>query len=118
MQIMYLLCINEFKTNKLKFKTMKRKIDFIIMCVVLSWLICCGAIVANGQTVVKVDSLGNYTSVSKSVTSGSKAKLTGKSFTDKNGIKYPVYISVNGKLFYRKVAKSGNVYNVYLTISK
>lgn len=67
-----------------------------------------------GQKNVTVDKNGNYvsTSVAKTETTN---KLTGKYYIDSKGIKYPVYISSNNKLFYYKVsAKSGNTYKVYL----
>ena len=67
------------------------------------------------QTKVKVDASGNYTALTTSKT-GSKATATGKFFTDSKGVKYPVFKSVNGKMFYRKVSKSGNTYNVYITV--
>lgn len=70
----------------------------------------------SAQTKVKQDATGNYVAatVTKKAT-GSKATETGKFFTDSKGNKYPVFKSVNGKLFYKKTSKSGNVYNVYLT---
>ena len=71
---------------------------------------------AIGQKPVVVDKSGNYTSVAvKDTVAGNK--LTGKFFVDTKGIKYPVYESVNGKLFYYKTAKtSGNIYKVYIKV--
>jgi hypothetical protein len=96
-----------------------KKVNFTIMFFVCLWVLCVSAIVSNAQTSVKTDSTGNYIAISvKGQKTGSKAVATGKYFTDSKGVKYPVYKSVNGKLFYTRVSKSGNKYNVYLTISK
>ena len=65
------------------------------------------------QTKVTKDAAGNYVSVKRGDTSANKA--TGHTFTDAKGIVYPVYISVNGKLFYNKVSKAGNNYKVYIS---
>ncbi len=69
---------------------------------------------AASQTKVKQDASGNYTALTTTKT-GSKATATGKFFTDSKGVKYPVFKSERGKLFYRKTSKTGNVYNVYIT---
>ena len=81
---------------------------FFVLIFILSIL------AVNAQKKVALDSLGNYVSVSTGGTA-SKDKATGKFFTDTKGVKYPVRESVNGKLYYLKTAKSGNVYKVYLT---
>jgi len=66
----------------------------------------------NAQS-IKQDAAGNY--YQDSTKTKTSAKATGKMFTDKKGVKYPVMISKNGKLFYVKTAvKSGNTYNVYI----
>ena len=66
----------------------------------------------NAQS-IKQDAAGNY--YQDSTKTKTSAKATGKTFTDKKGVKYPVMISKNGKLFYVKTAaKSGIVYNVYI----
>lgn len=71
---------------------------------------------AIGQKPVVVDKSGNYVAVSVKDSSATN-KLTGKFFTDTKGVKYPVYESVNGKLFYYKTAKtSGNIYKVYIKV--
>lgn len=72
---------------------------------------------ATGQTKVKEDAQGNYTAITATKT-GSNTTETGKVFIDKKGIKYPVLLSKNGKLFYVRTSKSGNKYNVYLTETK
>jgi hypothetical protein len=66
------------------------------------------------QKVVK-DSTGNYTLVSNS-TVKKVDENTGKFFVDKNGNKYPILKSVNGKYYYWKKAKSGNLYKVYIIL--
>lgn len=69
-----------------------------------------------GQKNITIDKNGNY--VSASVTkSETTSKATGKFFIDSKGIKYPVYVSSNNKLFYYKVSKSGTTYKTYLKIN-
>jgi len=70
----------------------------------------------SAQTKVVQTKEGNYTAATVTKTSKSKSVETGKTFTDSKGVKYPVYKSVNGKLFYKRTSKKGNVYNVYLTL--
>lgn len=65
-----------------------------------------------GQKNVTVDKNGNYISTSTKKTTTNKP--TGKYFIDSNKVKYPVYVSSNGKLFYYKISKKGNTYKVYL----
>ncbi len=67
------------------------------------------------QTKVTKDAADNYVSVKRGDTTANKA--TGHTFTDAKGNVYPVYISVNHKLFYNKVSKSGNNYKVYITLN-
>jgi hypothetical protein len=95
-----------------------KKVNFAIIFFVCLWLLCViGNATAYGQTKVTQDKSGNYTAVTNTNNAkGSKAVLTGKYFTDSKSIKYPVYKSVNGKLFYIKTSKAGNKYNVYLTV--
>ena len=73
------------------------------------------AYTASAQTYTK-DAQGNYTQVKSDTTKGkTSAKPTGKTFTDLKGVRYPIFISKNGKLFYIRVAKtSGKPYNVYI----
>jgi hypothetical protein len=66
------------------------------------------------QKVVK-DSTGNYQLVSSSKEKKADEN-TGKFFVDKNGNKYPILKSVNGKFYYWKTAKSGNLYKVYIIL--
>lgn len=56
---------------------------------------------------------GNYTAI-KSGNVKEAAKTNGKTFTDTKGIVYPVYVSVNGKLFVIRTSKNGNQYKMYL----
>ena len=51
--------------------------------------------------IARKDSTGNYTVINKAQDSTS----TGKFITDKDGIKYPVYANVNGKLFYLRAGR-------------
>jgi hypothetical protein len=96
---------------------MKKKVTFLIFIVLVAYFICVGAICANGQTRVTTDKAVNYTAVTNTNNAkGSRAVLAGKTFTDSKGVKYPVWKSVNGKLFYRKTSKNGNIYNVYIQV--
>lgn len=67
---------------------------------------------AMAQTKVTKDAQGNYV-VAKRDTAGSN-KATGHTITDKQGISHPVFISVNGKLYYMRTSKAGNVYKSYI----
>lgn len=62
----------------------------------------------------KKDGSGNYVAVKRADTTANKA--TGHTFTDSKGKAYPVYISVNGKLFYYRTSKAGNVYKAYIKV--
>jgi hypothetical protein len=69
----------------------------------------------SAQTVRK-DSTGIYTSVSKIKVPD---KLTGDYYKDSKGVKYPVYVSANGKLYIIRVSKkSGNEYKSYLKLEQ
>lgn len=67
---------------------------------------------------VAVDKAGNYYTEKKTTASKVIATDTGKTFTDSKGVIYPVWLSVNGKLFVIKTSKAGNQYNYYLKIKK
>lgn len=68
---------------------------------------------AYSQNVVK-DKDGNFTAT-KSDTTKTSAKATGKTYTDSKGVKFPVMMSKNGLLFVIKTSKkTGNKYNFYL----
>lgn len=69
------------------------------------------------QKKVVVDSKGNYTLVQSAAKKTADVE-TGKFFIDKTGQKYPILKSVNNKLYYWKTSKSGNLYKVYITVSK
>lgn len=86
---------------------MKRIITIIAIAVVAT---------AHSQTRVIKDATGNYVASRKADTTGSKA--TGKSFTDSKGKSYPIYESVNGKLYYYRTSRSGNVYKAYIKIDQ
>lgn len=64
----------------------------------------------------RIDKDGNYVTVSTRDTSKTSYKATGKTFTDSKGKIYPVYISKNGKLFYVRTSKAGNIYHSYLKL--
>jgi len=67
----------------------------------------------SAQQQVKQNSDGNYVAVATK----SESKPTGKTFTDKDGKKYPVYITKTGKLFVMKRSKkTGKEYRAYLAI--
>ncbi len=74
------------------------------------FIVCC----AHAQLRVVKDANGNYVASRKADTTGSKP--TGKTFTDGKGKSYPLYESVNGKLYYYRTSRSGNVYKAYLKI--
>ncbi len=67
---------------------------------------------AHAQHAVK-DAQGNYHAVTRSTDTGAR-KPTGKTFTDSKGKSYPLYLSVNGKLYYMRTSRSGNVYKAYI----
>lgn len=67
---------------------------------------------AQAQTKVSKDAHGNYVVAKRDSLGGSKP--TGHTITDRKGIVYPVYQSVNGKLFYLRTSRNGNVYKVYI----
>lgn len=66
---------------------------------------------------VKVDSKGNYVATTNLRVDSSQAKETGKTYTDRGGKVYPVYISDKGKLFVEKISKTGNKYKMYLKLN-
>ena len=69
----------------------------------------------NAQTVQKTSD-GNYIAVVASKMA-EKPKDTGKTFTDQQGNKYPVFISAKGKLFVIRVSKNtGKEYRQYLKL--
>ncbi len=65
----------------------------------------------HAQTRVTKDAKGNFI-VAKRDTAANKA--TGQTITDRKGNVYPVYKSVNGKLYYMRTSKAGNVYKCYI----
>lgn len=66
------------------------------------------------QTKVKMSSDGNYVQVQG--TTASKDESTGKMFTASDGKQYPVFRSVNNKLYIVRTSKNGNQYKQYLKI--
>lgn len=74
------------------------------------------ACAVNAQKAVKLDSLGNYVSMSGVTKEKTVDETTGKFFIDTKGVKYPIMRSINNKLYYLKTAKSGNIYKVYIKL--
>jgi hypothetical protein len=72
-----------------------------------------GSLIGIKAQTVKQDANGNFYAI-KSNLDTTKAQSTGKTFTDTKGNVYPILISKNGKLFYMKTSKAGNVYKCYL----
>ena len=70
---------------------------------------------AFGQTKVTKDANGNYTQV-KAIRKASEDKPTGQTLTLSNGDTYPIYESVNGKFYIKRISKSGNEYKQYLKL--
>jgi hypothetical protein len=72
---------------------------------------------AFSQTTVKQDAKGNFVPVSVAKISKTDS-TTGKNFTTAKGEVYPVYVSVNGKLYIiRTSKKTGNTYRQYLKLN-
>jgi len=87
---------------------MKRKLFFSILLIGLF-------MTSFSQTKVK-EVNGIYTTVSTAKAKTPDVK-TGKFFVDSKGKKYPVYLSVNDKLYYIRVSKkTGKAYRVYLKV--
>lgn len=80
----------------------------------LSILILCASYSIQAQNATK-DAQGNFKAIS-SQQDTTKATNTGKTFTDKKNVSFPVYISAKGKLFVIKTSKAGNVYKMYLKL--
>lgn len=84
-----------------------KKLITLLLSIVLSY-----SVSAQINANAKQTADGNYVSVDNSISS---AQSTGKTFTDKSGIKYEVFRSSKGKLFYIKISKkSGKEYKCYL----
>lgn len=75
-------------------------------------IIAFGSLTVSAQN-AKADGSGNYVAVSAAK---APAKNTGKTFTDTQGKKYPVYESARGKLYYMRTSKAGKEYKVYLKV--
>lgn len=66
--------------------------------------------ISKAQQRVTKDAQGNYHAVKRIV--GQDTAVS--KFTDSKGTVYPVFKSVNNKLYYEKISKAGNSYRVYL----
>ena len=78
-------------------------------------LIVLGIAVAASAQKVKLDSNGNYVSVSSSAKRDTV--FTGKYYTDSKGISYEVYKSATGKLYCPRISKTGHYYRYYLKVN-
>ncbi len=88
---------------------MKKLLTLLILFVSLS-------VVAQSKRNVETDKSGNYVSL-PSKRESKVDKPTGKTYTDSKGKTYPVYESVNGKLYvYRVSKKTGLPYVYYLKV--
>lgn len=65
---------------------------------------------------ITTDSQGNFVQVKDTASTGT-AKLSGKTFTDASGKKYPVWVSAKGKYFVIRTSKTGNKYKQYLKLN-
>ncbi len=82
--------------------------------IIISFCLICASFSGYSQTIVKQDANGNYIATKAAIVAD---KATGKTFTDSKGIKYPVYLSKNGKLYIIRTTKeSGKKYKQYLKI--
>lgn len=72
---------------------------------------------AFSQTKVVRDSSGNFVTKTASK-KATEDKQTGQTFTTSKGETYPVYESVNGKLYVIRTSKNGNQYRQYLQTEK
>lgn len=63
----------------------------------------------------KVDATGNYVALTKE--NAEPGKETGRTFTDRENIKFPVLETKGGKLYYVRVSKkTGKEYRAYLKL--
>ena len=80
----------------------------------LLFVFLCASLMVEAQPKVKLDSLGNYSSMSIPRVKGVDT-ATGKMYTDSKGIKYPVYKTSTGRIVYHRISKNtGKEYKVYL----
>ena len=80
--------------------------------------LCFFPIAGNAQQIATKDASGNYHYKSKPPATIAdlerNATKTEATYTDKNGVKYPVYLSASGKAFFIRTSKAGKVYRTYL----
>lgn len=88
-----------------------KSFKFFLKIVALSFIMFLCFVGAASAQNAKQDASGNYIAISDT---GSKP--TGKVFTDSKGIKYPVLVSANGKLYYMRTSKAGKVYKAYIKL--
>ena len=66
------------------------------------------------QPKVRIDSIGNYVSLTSIKAKGIDSP-TGKFYIDSKGLKYPVYKTSTGRIVYHRISKNtGKEYKVYL----
>jgi len=98
---------NTFIEKKYGSRTKAIRTLLTILCLMLTFAL-------SAQTATKTKD-GNYIATQKQDTA-TTGKPTGKTFTDKSGKVYPLFISKNGKLYYTRVSKAGNTYKAYLKV--
>lgn len=87
-------------------------IGSIAVSFLLTLILMCASLSASAQTVKPVN--GVYKTITKDSV---KAKDSGKVFEDSKGIKYPIWISTNGKYYVVRVSKTtGKEYKQYLKL--
>jgi uncharacterized protein YxeA len=91
---------------------MKKILTLIILLFALTLLF--GSFTVFAQQRVTKDAQGNYVIAKRDSTVN---KPTGNNIIDKNGQSHPVYITKNGKLYYMRTSKSGNIYKCYIKVS-
>lgn len=62
------------------------------------------------------DSLGNYKAISRIADSTAPKTITGATYEDGKGVKFPVYISLRGKEFIIRTSKTGRTYKMYIKL--
>lgn len=92
---------------------------FIIICLLVIGILCLLSPMVHAQNATK-DKDGNFTALKLKGTEITVAnQKTGQTYTDTKGIKYDVYKSINGLLYYMKQSKrTANFYKVYIKTEK
>jgi hypothetical protein len=77
-----------------------------------SFIIACLNLAAQNA---RKDATGNYVAI-QTLKDSTAGKPSGQTYTDSQGIVYPVMISKNGKLFVVRISKIGTQYKYYLKL--